>query len=455
MYRIVLAGLFLPLVFSLSAQETVSVNATFSNCAPDMTIYAFDGVDFEPFATVRSQTGAFEFKVPADGHRFFYMGTSQRNLQPIVLGAEEGVEVEGDCTDRSGNLLIRNSLINLQYQELKKRFQELQQQNQNAIYAFRRTINLPDDNAEKRDAVNQMAAVDAARLALLDSLKEANYFLYRIATLNTYLSYVNHGTDRYASEAPYFAHEYFRFVDWSDEGYHQLPWVFEAFKMYSGTLTQLNLSAAEFESMVDVTLDKIPAGSGAEKMALSGILTTLKQKTHGSFVHYVDRFAEHFGDTDPDAVANLQMEMRQMSAFLVGGEAPDFSQPNPEGESLSLSELRGKVVLVDFWASWCGPCRRENPNVVRLYEEYKDDGFEILGVSLDRTKDRWLQAIAQDGLEWLHVSDLKGWQNEVAQLYGVTSIPHTVLLDAEGRIIARGLRGPSLEAKLAEIFPTN
>ncbi|MCB0638432.1 MAG: TlpA family protein disulfide reductase [Lewinella sp.] len=314
---------------------------------------------------------------------------------------------------------------------------------------------MPDGNAEKQAAKDQLLEVDKARLALLDSLQEANSFLYRIATLNTYLSYVNHGAETYASEAPYFANEYFHFVNWSDAGYNHLPWVFESFKMYSNTLTQLNMPSEELEQMMDNVLNEIPAGSNAEKMALSGILSTLKQRTHGSFPHYVDRFAAHFGDSEPAATANLQQELRAMSAFMVGGEAPDFIQQTPEEEDMSLSDLRGKVVLIDFWASWCGPCRRENPNVVRMYEEYKDQGFEILGVSLDRTKDRWLQAIEQDGLGWLHVSDLKGWQNEVAQLYGVTSIPHTVLLDANGRIIARGLRGPSLEAKLAEIFQEN
>jgi thiol-disulfide isomerase/thioredoxin len=124
----------------------------------------------------------------------------------------------------------------------------------------------------------------------------------------------------------------------------------------------------------------------------------------------------------------------------------------PDGNPLSLQSLRGKVVLIDFWASWCGPCRRENPHVVAAYQQYHGKGFDVLGVSLDKTKDRWLAAIEKDGLIWHHVSDLKGWQNAAAQLYGVRSIPHTVLLDREGKIIARGLRGAALTAKLDELF---
>ena len=114
--------------------------------------------------------------------------------------------------------------------------------------------------------------------------------------------------------------------------------------------------------------------------------------------------------------------------------------------------MRGKVVLIDFWASWCGPCRKENPNVVNVYKKYKDQGFDILSVSLDSNKDRWMSAIEKDNMTWAHVSDLKGWKNEVAKTYGISSIPATILLDKEGKIIARNLRGPALEAKLKQVF---
>ncbi|WP_409286226.1 redoxin domain-containing protein [Pontibacter sp. G13] len=153
--------------------------------------------------------------------------------------------------------------------------------------------------------------------------------------------------------------------------------------------------------------------------------------------------------------AAQQQSLQQQQAATsgrTGQPAPDINLPTPDGANLSLSSLKGKVVLVDFWAAWCKPCRRENPNVVRIYNKYKDKGFEILGVSLDRTKDAWLKAIADDGLTWPQVSDLKFWQSEAAQTYGVSSIPYTVLVDRDGTIIAERLRGPSLEAKLAEIF---
>jgi thiol-disulfide isomerase/thioredoxin len=117
-----------------------------------------------------------------------------------------------------------------------------------------------------------------------------------------------------------------------------------------------------------------------------------------------------------------------------------------------LSSLRGKIVLVDFWAQWCRPCRIENPNIVDAYQKYKDKGFEVYGVSLDRSRENWLQGIEEDGLPWTHVSDLEYWQSEAARTYNINAIPASFLLDEEGRIIAKDLRGPLLHQKLKEIL---
>ncbi len=136
-----------------------------------------------------------------------------------------------------------------------------------------------------------------------------------------------------------------------------------------------------------------------------------------------------------------------------GTTVPEIEMAGLDGKILKLSDLRGKVVLVDFWASWCGPCRRENPNVVAAYNKYNKDGFEVFSVSLDGNKDKWKAAIDKDGLIWpWHVSDLKKWNNAAANAYGVHSIPHGVLIDREGKVIAEKLRGAALQAKLAEIF---
>lgn len=153
------------------------------------------------------------------------------------------------------------------------------------------------------------------------------------------------------------------------------------------------------------------------------------------------------------AKVNPTNQPRSNASYSEGMVAPEISMADPSGKTRSLSDLKGKVVLIDFWASWCGPCRRENPTVVNAYKRYKDKGFEVFSVSLDSDGAKWQQAIAQDGLIWSnHVSDLKGWQNGAAQAYSVTSIPHTILLGKDGKIVGSHLRGAALEAKLAELL---
>lgn len=151
-------------------------------------------------------------------------------------------------------------------------------------------------------------------------------------------------------------------------------------------------------------------------------------------------------------VEKLKKSEEAEKKTAVGAKAPNFSGPTPDGKEIALTDVLGKATLIDFWAAWCRPCRAENPNIVSVYKKYHDKGLNIIGVSLDKSEEAWKKAIADDGLEWNHVSHIAYFNDEIAQQYNVDAIPAAFLLDENGVIVAKNLRGPALEAKVAELL---
>lgn len=215
-------------------------------------------------------------------------------------------------------------------------------------------------------------------------------------------------------------------------------------------IKQIQEQAMDLELNHAEKIKEIISESGGSFAALAG-MGMLDPRTD---FNYLDSLITDLGERYPDMklITSWKQELDELRALSIGQPAPEISLPNPEGEIVKLSDLQGKYVLVDFWAGWCKPCRDENPNVVRLYNKYKGDGFEVFGVSLDRTREMWLKAIEEDGLEWTQVSDLKYFNSEAAATYQINAIPATYMIDPEGNILAKDLRGRSLERKLEELF---
>lgn len=168
-------------------------------------------------------------------------------------------------------------------------------------------------------------------------------------------------------------------------------------------------------------------------------------------IRYADEARKAFpNNSSVQAFVNHMAELKPLS---VGNKAPDFESMNVQGDTVKLSDFRGQYTLLDFWASWCGPCREENPNIVKHYNEYKDRGFTVLGVSLDNSRDAWLKGIQEDKLSWTHVSDLQRWNSQAAQLYKINAIPASFLIGPDGTILAKNLRGEALGAFLEQHLP--
>jgi len=220
--------------------------------------------------------------------------------------------------------------------------------------------------------------------------------------------------------------------------------------------TRIKEIQAEYIKILDRGYDQVAAMINDQPPSL-GLINLLQQnnlldrdKYFDVYIKTADKFKKEWPDYKygKDFVAYVD----KMKVTAVGQVAPEIELPNPEGQVIKLSSLRGKYVLIDFWAKWCGPCRRENPNVVMAYNKFKDKGFEVFGVSLDRNKEDWLQAIAEDGLTWTQVSDLKYFESKAATDYNISAIPFSILLDKEGKIIAKNLRGAALDKKLEEVL---
>ncbi|WP_118194376.1 TlpA disulfide reductase family protein [Albibacterium indicum] len=207
-----------------------------------------------------------------------------------------------------------------------------------------------------------------------------------------------------------------------------------------------NFIADLSEQVVEFSLDNKDNLAGFYGMLILYTVDPTGQEE--ALVNYAEEVKDQFPNND--AVQSFVAHMAAIKPLSIGQVAPDFASLTPEGDEVKLSDLRGQYVLLDFWAAWCGPCRQENPNIVEQFHRFKDKGFTVLGVSLDRDRDAWLKAIKDDKLEWTQISDLKMWDSEAGQLYNISAIPASFMIDPDGKIVGKNLRGPALRQFLEE-----
>ncbi len=433
--------------------KEITILCHIQNCPGDsVSIYQFDGIVFNRIKIIKAtiaDRNTYQFTLPkSNTPQFYFIGSTVQDMRVLLLGTEDNVELDGNCYEWK-KVAIKNSKLNNIFDGANKRVNLLTFENEELI----KSIQLAQgDDVKIKKYEAELLAIDKRKVHFLDSITKVNSFIGKHVALSTYYSFQNNKKAIHTDEIDYYAKEFFHSVDFKDAAYGDMPSVFESFRTYTNTLNTFGLPDERHKEYLETTLSRIPKGNRTYKYALGGIITSLIARNHGNLIQFGNRYCEMYKAEEPGVTEQLRAYLNQRLTFMTGVEAPDFTANTPEDKPMSLKSFRGKVVLIDFWASWCGPCRRENPNVVLMYNKYHAKGFEILSVSLDSDKGRWLGAIQQDGLIWNHVSDLKGWQSEPAKIYSVTSIPQTLLLDKDGKIIARGLRGEQLEDALKNIF---
>jgi thiol-disulfide isomerase/thioredoxin len=438
--------------------STVTVRCRFDNCSAvdTMTLWLPDGLVAKPLKSAKRNTaGEFVFEIPRSATPQYFSLTMNADVarsRYLLLGTEREVLLTGACHDVT-QTTIQGSAINDSYADAQKKMNATKIEMGKIMQTYNRDYYT---ESIRLKCEQQMLEVDKRKLAILDSFKQVNPVVARALALDTYTSFQNSSKKlTVKSEIDYFATQYFQYVNWSDPAFNETPQIFEAFRNWASVLLlpDLKLARPQIRDYFNAALQSLPAKSKAYKFALTGITSVLMQQQHPLIADFGDRYLNEYPDDDMNMRANVNQFVSHMRANQVDVPAPEIVQADSTGQMRKLSDLKGKVVLIDFWASWCGPCRKENPTVVAAYKKYQAKGFEVFSVSLDKDRDRWLAAIQQDNLIWPnHVSDLKFWQNEAAQKYGVTSIPRTILLDKNGLITDHNLRGEALEKRLKEIF---
>jgi thiol-disulfide isomerase/thioredoxin len=462
---------------SQGASEKYTIKGEITNVDRD-SIGLYDYVGAEPILLKQvafqksDRNGSFVLDVEVESEGVYLLampaGEPQQPQQPgapkqgkqlngfqILLGKDKKISITADAQAMEKSAVITGSPENTKFKEFNQKTAEFQ----NAIRAIQQQMQNAGQSAmgALQEKVDSLYAAQADYHA---DLAKNNDLVGQIAKIFYYAPYgYGDSKQKYASEEEYFPKSFFSKVDFKDPINGYVPIYFYKMNNYAQVLLmQYGYDYDKFTKTMDEIIAQTPPKSKARKstiIATLGAAEALQRYNSGMaldlFVHYCKKYLADF-PKDPRA-EHFRQIVQQYGKTVVGELAQDIELESTEGKIIKLSSLKGKVVLVDFWASWCGPCRKENPNVVRVYNEYKDKGFDVYSVSLDNAKDRWVDAIKADNLTWKnHVSDLKGWQSVAAKAWGVTSIPKTFLIGKDGKILAKDLRGEQLELKLKEVL---
>lgn len=410
----------------------------------------------------KGNTATFVLEPVMESQGIYFLGTAlssqERKGFDIVLGSEKTLEIKADASAFEKGAEFKNSPENTSFQRLMHKTRDFQEQIQKVSQEFQ-TAMQSKDQSKQDELQKQLDNLYNLQADYHGEVAKEKGIVGKIAGAYFYAPYgYKDSKQKFPDDQAYMRESFFGKVNFKDPINGYFPVVYYKILNYGQMLLmQYGYDYSQFVAKMDEILAETPAKSRLKKATILSILNAAAQSQKYNpnstdiFVNYAKKFIAEYPD-DPKS-SHFQTQVNQLGNALIGSKAPELELESPSGKKLKLSSLKGKVVLIDFWASWCGPCRRENPAVVKMYGEYKDKGFEIFSVSLDKDKAKWEEAIKTDQLSWSnHVSDLQGWQSPAAKLYGVTAIPKTFLIGKDGTIIAKDLRGEMLEKKIGEVL---